>query len=383
MPDEKNPELAALTLWRRDLHRIPELDFELPETTAYVRGVLDGLSCEVWEPCAGALCAYFDLGRPETVALRADMDALPVAEATGAPYASEHSGRMHACGHDGHMAMALGAAAWVDRVMAGREPGARAEDLPRNVLLVFQPAEETTGGARVVCESGVFGRVGATRIFGFHLWPDLPAGALASRPGPLLARSSETTMSFHGRSSHIARWQEGADALAAAARFVPSAEAMCGRLSRERGEPCLLRFGRLEAGTVRNAIAGEARAEGSLRVFSDEMFDRARGALRTLAESAARTEGCTVDVTFSEGYPPVDNDAALFSLVERALPGMGRIEEPLLIAEDFAFYQRCLPGVFILLGTGTGIALHADRFDFDERVLLAGVEAYRRLLRMA
>lgn len=383
MPDEKNPELAALTRWRRDLHRIPELDFELPETTAYVRGVLDGLSCEVWEPCAGALCAYFDLGRPETVALRADMDALPVAEATGAPYASEHPGRMHACGHDGHMAMALGAATWVDRVMAGREPGTHAEDLPRNVLVVFQPAEETTGGARVVCESGVFGRVGATRIFGFHLWPDLPAGALASRPGPLLARSSEATMSFHGRSSHIARWQEGADALAAAARFVPSAEAMCGRLSREKGEPCLLRFGRLEAGTVRNAIAGEARAEGSLRVFSDEMFDRARGALRTLAEGAARTEGCTVDVTFSEGYPPVDNDAGLFSLVEQALPGMGRVEEPLLIAEDFAFYQRCLPGTFILLGTGTGIALHADRFDFDERVLLAGVEAYRRLLRMA
>lgn len=384
MPDEKNAELAALTRWRRDLHRIPELDFELPETTSYVRGVLDALSsCEVWEPCRGALCAYFDLGRPETVALRADMDALPVAEATGAPYASERPGRMHACGHDGHMAMALGAAVWVDRVMAGREPGSRAEDLPRNVLLVFQPAEETTGGARVVCESGVFGRMGVTRIFGFHLWPDLPAGALASRPGPLLARSSEATVSFHGRSSHIARWQEGADALAAAARFVPSAEAMCGRLSRERGEPCLLRFGRLEAGTVRNAIAGEARAEGSLRVFSDEMFDRARGALRTLAESAAKTEGCAVDVTFSEGYPPVDNDAALFSLVERALPGMGRIDEPLLIAEDFAFYQRCLPGVFILLGTGTGTPLHADTFDFDERVLLAGVETYRRLLRMA
>lgn len=383
MPDEKSAELAALTRWRRDLHRIPELDFELPETTSYVRGVLDALSCEVWEPCRGALCAYFDLGRPETVALRADMDALPVAEATGAPYASERPGRMHACGHDGHMAMALGAAAWVDRVMAGREPGSRAEDLPRNVLLVFQPAEETTGGARVVCESGVFGRMGVTRIFGFHLWPDLPAGALASRPGPLLARSSETTVSFHGRSSHIARWQEGADALAAAARFVPSAEAMCGRLQKELDEPCLLRFGRLEAGTVRNAIAGAARAEGSLRVFSDAMFDRARAAVAALAENAARTEGCTAEISFSEGYPPVVNDAALFSAVKAALPGLGHVEEPLLIAEDFAFYQRALPGVFLLLGTGTGVPLHADAFDFDERVLLAGVDAYRRLMLMA
>ena len=380
MPAEKNPELEELTRYRRDLHRIPELDFELPETLAYVRGVLGGLSCEVWEPCRSALCAWFDLGRTSSVTVRADMDALPVTERTGAPYASGRPDRMHACGHDGHMAMALATATWVDRVLSGREPGVGPDDLPRNVLIVFQPAEETTGGAREVCESGVFERAGVERIFGMHLWPDLPAGALASRPGPLLARSSETTAVFRGRSSHIARWQEGCDALAAAARFVPAAEAMCGRLARESGEPCLLRFGRLEAGTVRNAIAGDARAEGSLRVFSDAMFDRARDAVRALAEGAARTEGCSVELTFSEGYPPVTNDPALFSVVERALPGLGHVDEPLLIAEDFAFYQRRLPGVFLLLGTGTGVPLHADMFDFDERVLTSGLDAYQRML---
>lgn len=375
-------ELAALTRWRRDLHRIPELDDDLPETLAYVRGVLDGLACEVLEPCPGALAAWFDLGRATSVALRADMDALPVAERTGAAYASERPGRMHACGHDGHMAMALAAATWVSDVVRGRADGVAAGDLPRNVLVVFQPAEETTGGAARICGSGVFGRVRAERIFGFHLWPELPAGVVASRPGALFARSSEVTAEFSGRSSHIARWREGRDALAAAARFVPSAEAMCGRLAAEAGEPCLLRFGRLEAGTVRNAIAGEARAEGSLRVFSDEMFDRAQGAVRELAASSAVAEGCEVELSFSQGYPPVVNDEALFARVERALPGLGRVGEPLLIAEDFSFYQRCLPGVFLLLGTGTGVPLHADTFDFDERVLLAGADAYRRLLAM-
>ena len=380
MPTEKNPELAALTRWRRDLHRIPELDFDLPETVAYVRGVLEGLSCEVFSPCKSAVCAWFDLGRTSAIALRTDMDALPVNEMTGAPYASERAGRMHACGHDGHMAMLLAVATWLDRVVLGQEPTTCADELPRNVLLVFQPAEETTGGARLVCESGAFERYAADRIFGFHLWPDLPAGTVASRPGALLARSSEVTTTFAGVASHIARWQEGHDALAAATRFVPSAEAACGRLALKGGEPCLLRFGRIEAGTVRNAIAAHARAEGSLRVFSDAMFDRSREAIASLAENAARTEGCSVELTFSEGYPPVVNDPQLFSAVERALPGLARIEEPLLIAEDFSFYQRALPGVFLLLGTGTGTPLHSDRFDFDEQVLLAGVDAYRRLL---
>ena len=377
MSTEKNPELAALTRWRRDLHRIPELDFDLPETVAYVRSALEGLSCEVFSPSKSTLCAWFDLGRASTVALRADMDALPVSEMTGAPYASERAGHMHACGHDGHTAIELGLAEETARMIRA------GEKLPRNVLFVFQPAEETTGGARMVCESGVFERYKVERIFGFHLWPDLPAGVIASRPGALLARSSEVTATFTGVSSHIARWREGRDALAAATRFVPSAEAACGRFAVKRNEPCLLRFGRLEAGTVRNAIAGHARAEGSLRVFSDTMFDRAREAIATLAENAARTEGCTVELTFSEGYPPVVNDPHLYNAVKAALPKLEYVDEPPLIAEDFSFYQRALPGVFLLLGTGTGTPLHSDRFDFDEQVLLAGVAAYRRLLTMA
>ena len=260
--------LVELTRYRRDLHRIPELDDDLPQTIAYVRSVLSGLSCDVLEPCKGAVCAFFDLGRAETVTIRADMDALPIHEASGAAFSSEHPGRMHACGHDGHMAMALAAATWVDRVVRGADGTTRAEQFPRNVLFVFQPAEETTGGAKRVCESGVFELYRVTRIFGMHLWPDLPAGSLASRPGPLLARSSETTSTFHGVSSHIAKWRDGRDALGAAARFVVGSKWLSRKL--EQDEPFLLRFGHMTAGTVRNAVAGQARVEGSLRVFSDD-----------------------------------------------------------------------------------------------------------------
>lgn len=370
--------LDELTRYRRDLHRIPELDDDLPRTITYVRSVLSGLSCDVLEPCKGAVCAFFDLGRAETVAIRADMDALPIDEASGAAFSSEHPGRMHACGHDGHMAMALAAATWVDRVARGADAVVRAGQLPRNVLFVFQPAEETTGGAKRVCESGVFERYRVTRIFGMHLWPDLPAGSLASRPGPLLARSSETTVTFHGVSSHIAKWRDGRDALGAAARFVVGSKWLSRKL--EQDEPFLLRFGHMTAGTVRNAVAGQARVEGSLRVFSDDMFARAQDEVRALAQTAADEEGCTFDLRFSEGYPPVVNDGTLFGEAAQALPELERVPEPLLIAEDFAFYQRYLPGVFFLLGTGTGIPLHADTFNFDERVLLGGVRAYQQLL---
>lgn len=370
--------LVELTRYRRDLHRIPELDDNLPRTIAYVCSVFSGLSCDVLEPCKGAVCAFFDLGRAETVAIRADMDALPIDEASGVAFSSEHPGRMHACGHDGHMAMALAAATWVDRVVRGADGTTRAEQLPRNVLFVFQPAEETTGGAKRVCESGVFERHRVTRIFGMHLWPDLPAGSLASRPGPLLARSSETTITFHGVSSHIAKWRDGRDALGAAARFVVGSKWLSRKLGQD--EPFLLRFGHMTAGTVRNAVAGQARVEGSLRVFSDDMFARAQDEVRALAQTAADEEGCTFDLHFSEGYPPVVNDGTLFGEAAQVLPELERVPEPLLIAEDFAFYQRSLPGVFFLLGTGTGIPLHADTFNFDERVLLRGVRAYQQLL---
>lgn len=379
-------DFELLTKFRRDLHRIPELSFDLPETIRYVRGVLDGLSCEVTTPCESCVCAFFDVGAacgresggPAT-AVRADMDALPITENSGVEFCSAKPGHMHACGHDGHMAMALAAACWVDEVLRGVREGA-ACPLPRNVLFVFQPAEETTGGARIVCESGVFERYHADRIFGFHVWPDLPAGVVATRPGALLARASETHVTIHGTSSHIAKSADGNDALLAGAHFLTGVEALMAELSAE--EPCLLKFGLMQSGTVCNAISAETKVAGSLRVFSDEMFDRARAGVEKRLADACAAYGCTYDLDFAEGYPPVTNDAALYDLAKSALGDtLELVPEPLLIAEDFAFYQRHLPGLFMLLGTGTGIPLHSDEFRMDEDVLVRGLETYRALLR--
>ena len=306
------------------------------------------------------------------------MDALPITENSGVEFCSAKPGHMHACGHDGHMAMALAAACWVDEVLRGVREGA-ACPLPRNVLFVFQPAEETTGGARIVCESGVFERYHADRIFGFHVWPDLPAGVVATRPGALLARASETHVTIHGTSSHIAKSADGNDALLAGAHFLTGVEALMAELSAE--EPCLLKFGLMQSGTVCNAISAETKVAGSLRVFSDEMFDRARAGVEKRLADACATYGCTYDLDFADGYPPVTNDAALYDLAKSALGDtLELVPEPLLIAEDFAFYQRHLPGLFMLLGTGTGIPLHSDEFRMDEDVLVRGLETYRTLL---
>lgn len=377
------PTIELLTRYRRDLHQIPEVDFDLPETLAYVLDVLEGIAREtnghlgrevvrLVEPCRSTICCIFDRESEHATAIRSDMDALPVTERTDSPFASRHAGRMHACGHDGHMSMVLGLAGWLALHLG---------ELPHTVVLVFQPAEETTGGAKVVCESGILDELCADRIFGFHLWPDLPHGQVASRPGPLLAAANETTVTVRGRASHIARAEQGADALLAACHVV---DACYGYMDeRQAEEPCLLRFGHMTSGSVRNQISDASRIEGSLRTFSIAMGERCRRELPECAERAAELLGCTAEVGFSEGYPPVVNDEGLFGKAAVVLPDLGDVPKPLLIAEDFAWYQRCLPGVFLLLGTGTGIPLHSDTFAFDEAVLMRGVEAYERLVMLA
>ena len=166
------------TQFRRDLHRIPEISFREWKTKAYLLEVLKGLKCEIEEVLETGVCAFFDAGKSKTLAFRADMDALPTQEKNDCSYRSAHEGKMHACGHDGHMAMVLALA----KCLAERK-----ERLKTNVLLVFQPAEETTGGAKLICESGVFEQYHVRAIYGFHLWPGFQAGEVVSRPGPLLA----------------------------------------------------------------------------------------------------------------------------------------------------------------------------------------------------
>lgn len=351
---------------RRALHSIPELDRSLPETVSYLRNALSGLGCRVFSPMEGALCAWFDYGRDRAIAFRADADALPIQERTGAPYASRHEGKMHACGHDGHMAILLELA----RRLSRKEP------LPHNVLLVFQPAEETTGGARDLCATGIFEAYRVQAIFGLHLWPGLGSGIIASRKKELMARSCEVTVDIAGKSAHIAKAGEGIDALAAGVELYRRAAAM------EQSLPDtvfrLLKFGKFQSGTVRNALSAHTHLEGSLRAFQDDIFESLQRGLLDIGTEIEQEFGCTVTIHMSSGYPAVLNPEPLFERARQAADFV-ELDVPSMTAEDFSWYQRSLPGLFFFLGVGDTPALHADTFDFDETILLKGVQFFERL----
>ena len=358
--------------YRRALHRIPELDNRLPETVEAVRKILSPLPCRIFSPITGSVCAWFDAGKSDAVAFRADLDALPGTETSGVPYASVHPGMMHACGHDAHTAMMLTLAEYTAEHLG---------ELSHNVLFLFQPAEETTGGARNLCEAGVLERYRVRRIFGIHLWPGLPAGTIASRPGPLMARSNEVTVTVEGRSVHMSRADEGLDALTAGISYLQRAYDMMEQLPPD--QPRVLRFGKMVSGTVRNAISGRTVLEGSLRTYREDTFRFCRQQLKDIGRSVAAETGCTVDVHLSEGYPAVWNHEALYQKISAQLGADAPLllEKPVLAAEDFSFYQQYVPGLFFFLGTGDTPQLHAPDFAFDdEAVLPRGVEFLKKLL---
>lgn len=352
---------------RRFLHQIPELGRDLPETIHYLEKSLAGLSCQVFSPMKGALCAFFDFGASSAIAFRSDADALPIREESGLSFASRHTGKMHACGHDGHMAILLELARQLNKK----------RELPRNVLLVFQPAEETDGGAKDLVDTGIFETYRVEAIFALHLWPDLPLGTVATRSGGMMSRSSEITLTVQGRSSHIAKAEQGRDAMAAMVEFYRQATALEQSLPPETFR--LLKFGRMEAGTVRNAVAGSARLEGSLRTFEEELFRSLKEHLFTLAEEIGEASGCQMRLHFSEGYPAVWNDEALYEKLRAWNLPFQNLEKPVMITEDFSWYQQRMPGVFFFLGVGPAPALHAADFHFDDTVLCRGAEFFLEL----
>ena len=351
---------------RRCLHAILELDRELPETMAYLKNSLCALNCRVFDPLEGALCAFFDFGADHAIAFRADCDALPIAEKNENSYSSRHPGKMHACGHDGHMAILLELA----RRLSGRT------ELPHNVLLVFQPAEETTGGAKDICNTGIFKKYRVEAIFGIHLWPGLEKGVVASRCNEMMSRSCEVKVDIYGKSAHIAKAEEGIDALAAGVEFYRRVKIMEGALTKKVFR--LLKFGKFESGTVCNALSDHTHMEGSLRAFQDDIFYSLRAGIVSIAKEVERSSGCSVNVYMNDGYPAVMNPAPLYKKVRKAVD-FAELEKPSMITEDFSWYQRVLPGVFFFLGTGDTPALHADDFDFDQEILVKGADFFEKL----
>lgn len=365
-----------LTLHRRELHKIPELGRDLPKTKAYIKSVLDQLDCQVVEVMESGLYAYFDRGKDTTTAFRADMDALPVTEVNQADYTSLHEGRMHACGHDGHMAMVLTMAQYVDTQ----------KELPANVLCIFQPAEETTGGAKEICETGVLGTYHVDRIFGVHMWPFLEAGRICSKGGPMMPRSSEITIEVFGRTSHATAPENGIDALLIGCRYIEEIYALHQKRCKADPTPeerTIVQICKMESGTARNVISGYSALLGTMRAFSDEDFAGLVSILEETAHALSEKYDCRIEAFHSEGYPPVFNNRELYHQILPAVKEHLSYEEmelPAMISEDYSFYGLRVPSVFFFLGTGTGIALHSNNFDFDEQVLVQGLELYKTLL---
>lgn len=362
--------------YRRALHQIPELGFYVYKTSAYVQNILAGLSCQVEQIVKTGLIAYFDFGREETVAFRADMDALPIQEETGLPFASQHEGCMHACGHDGHMAGLLGFAKVLDDY---KKNGV---EMNCNALLLFQPAEETIDGALRICGTHIFDRYHIKAIFGLHLWPMLSKGEIASRPGPMMAKSTAVEIEIEGVSAHCGEPEKGRDALEAACRFVSDIYTFKSLYVRDR---CVLKFGKLRSGTVRNAISPFSRLDGTMRTFHDATWETLVDAMKSLGEEIESVYGVKFHLDVSKGHPAVINDEKLYAGVKPVLMDLNFVElrKPVMIAEDFSFFEQQMPGVFFFLGTGSGIPLHSDNYDFDDSVLIDAVILFDTLLKGA
>ncbi len=361
--------------YRRDLHQIPELGFYVYQTSAYVKSVLEPLDCELSEIVKTGVLAFFDFGCSETIVFRADMDALPIEEATDLEFKSKNEGCMHACGHDGHMASMLGFA----HILDSYKKLNRASNY--NALLLFQPAEETIDGALRVCGTHIFDKYNVKAIFGMHLWPMMAKGEIASKPGPMMAKSTEVDVTFEGLSAHCGEPHKGHDALAAACQFISDIYAYKEHHIRERS---VLKFGMMESGSVRNAISPYTRLCGTMRTFYDSTWDHMVMAMNMLGHEITEAFGVKVDIDVSKSHPAVINNDDLYQLVKGDLArelNYVELRRPVMIAEDFSFFEQEIPGVFFFLGTGSGIPLHADTYNFDDDVLIYGVKLFDTLFR--
>ncbi|MFH5834783.1 M20 family metallopeptidase [Proteiniclasticum sp. C24MP] len=360
---------------RRDLHRIPELSFDLPLTSGYIREKLLSYGYEPVKTAGTGWIAVLEGKSGDAVAFRADMDGLKVTEKTGRAFSSKHEGFMHACGHDGHMAMLLGFARCLKSL----------EQPEKTVVLVFQPAEEGPGGARVIMEERILQKLNVKRIYGFHLYPGLAKGKIGLCSGPFMARNGEFDITVQGESSHAGQPHLGNDALVAAAQMILAIQNILSR-NLDPLSPAVIHAGMLHGGSARNIVAGSARIEGTIRAFSRETYEDIKSALKRTVDGIAIMNRAVMDLEIRDFYPEVKNDRILVEEI-RSLLSEEEVEimKPLMLAEDFSFYQEEIPGVFLFLGTGDEAAgqihpLHHEKFDFEESVLLTGIEMYRRIL---
>jgi amidohydrolase len=369
------PQLVS---WRRELHQHPEQAFEEHATAALVEEELRGLGLEVCSQVAGTGVLGLLRGGQAgpTVMLRADMDALPIQEANDVPYASCVPGCMHACGHDGHVAMALGAARLLTRHSA---------ELPGQVMFLFQPAEERMGGAAEMIKAGVLTaeRFGTApeAAYGLHLWNSLAVGRVCIQPGPLMSAADTLRIVVRGRGGHGALPHETVDAIAVTGQILSALQTIISR-NVDPQETAVLSIGMVQGGTAYNVIAETVELLGTIRTFSPAVRETVLTRLQVLLNGISNGMGARYDLEVRAVAPGVVNDAELTELAQAAavqVAGSGALTRlmPLMASEDFAEYQQRIPGCFMLLGSqnnelGFNAPHHNPHFDFDERALPSG-----------
>ena len=368
-------QLDAMRADRRALHRIPEIGRELPKTLGYVRAALAKTRPDALHECAGGLVAAYKAKEPiaGAVAFRADMDALPVEEKTGLPFASEHAGAMHACGHDGHMAALLGLARLADE---------RRDTLRRDVVLIFQPAEENIGGARRMIDAGALEFCPVDEIYGLHLWPGIEKGKYGLSEGPVMSGVGTVDITVRGQSAHGAAPHKGTDPVCAAAQAITNLQSALMRTV-DAAQPVVFTIGRIEGGTMRNILAPEVKLECTARAFSDENMDRVLDMAKAAFEGADKMYGTQSSMDVIVRYPPVVNEKRAVARVKTAAGADIVPFEPVSIGEDFSEYQRERPGAFVFCGVGDVSALHSPTFDFDEQSLVDALSLFENILQEA
>ncbi|MDR6634748.1 hippurate hydrolase [Phyllobacterium sp. 1468] len=373
--DDRTAELIET---RRHLHAHPELSFEEHETAAYVADRLERWGYEVTRNVGGlGVVGRLRQGAGgRSIAIRADMDALPILEATGLPYASTSAGKMHACGHDGHTTMLLGAAEYL----------ARTRHFNGTVNLIFQPAEEAGkgSGAQKMIEDGLFDRFPCDAIFGLHNHPGAPAGTFLTRPGPLMAASDTATITIVGKGGHASRPHLTVDPIVVAANLVMALQTVVSR-NVNPIETAVVTVGTIHGGTASNVIPETAEIVASIRSFSPEVRDMLERRVRGIATSIAEAHGASVSIDYERGYPVVINaekETAFAIDVVKELVGDTKVGVCPMIpgSEDFAYFLEHKPGCFLRLGNGENSPiLHSSKYDFNDDSLTTGAAMWARL----
>lgn len=371
--------LPAVTQLRRDIHAHPELAFQETRTAGLVADRLQALGLEVFRGMARTgVIARLRLGSgSRTIGLRADMDALPLPELNNFPHRSCHEGHMHACGHDGHTAMLLGAA----------EALKRRSNFDGTVVFIFQPAEEHEGGGRVMVEEGLFQRFPMEMVFGLHNWPGMPVGDFGIAEGPVMAGADRFDITLTGRGGHAAMPHQARDVIVAGSALVQAIQTLVSR-NADPLDSAVVSVTRFHAGHADNVLPEHALLGGTVRTFRESLQADLATGLQRLCEGVAATYGVRAELRYERGYPPTINAASAAShcrAAARRCVGPGRVHvdlRPSMGAEDFAYLARAVPACYVWLGNGPGeggCMLHSPHYDFNDEALPVGIRYWVEL----